>query len=683
MAHTPRTNRARRTFAGITAAAAIAGAIAVSGIAAAAPEGAAPAADVLAERMRGAQAIQALSDRLPAVAAMNEMTPDEFQAHLRRQDQLWVSQSGRLLYVDEGLHADEADHAEVEAPAESASDPSYATYTTSQAFQLHSRPGSQRVVYLDFDGHTNPGSGWSGTPGAPYDTDGSPSSFSDAERKVIIDVWRHVSEDFAPFDVNVTTQDPGIEAIRRTTSTDMQYGTRVVITPTKTDCSSCGGIAYINNYATYGGSEGAWTHDKYQPAWVYVAGTSAKNTAEAASHEAGHTLGLHHDGSSSTSYYQGHGSWAPIMGTGYYKAITQWSKGEYSGANQTEDDVAMIAARTGSPADDHGDSASAATALSGSSFSLYGLISTRTDVDAFTITHGGGTVTIDAKPAPLGPNLDVALSVLDSAGRVVGSANPSGLAANLQLSLTAGTYTVLVDGVGAGSPSTDGYSDYGSLGRYVLTGTLGSTTTTTTTNSAPTAKATASTTSGPAPLSVAFSSAGSGDSDGSIAAYAWSFGDGTSSTSANPSKSYSSAGTYSVTLTVTDDDGAKATSSPITITVTQPTTTTVKAPTAPTLATPTVSSSTVGLSWAGGSDASSYVVYRETKQRNGTYKRAQVGTTSASTTTFTDTPGSGTFRYQVEARNSAGSAGSNKHEVSIGSMKTTGKGNTKGSTRQV
>ncbi len=78
----------------------------------------------------------------------------------------------------------------------------------------------------------------------------------------------------------------------------------------------------------------------YKPALVFPErlGNSDRYIAEAAAHECGHTLGLLHDGTTTgTEYYAGHGTgatgWAPIMGNGYYKSLTQWSKGEY--ASQT------------------------------------------------------------------------------------------------------------------------------------------------------------------------------------------------------------------------------------------------------------------------------------------------------------------------------------------------------------
>ena len=53
-----------------------------------------------------------------------------------------------------------------------------------------------------------------------------------------------------------------------------------------------------------------------RPAFVFSSGASAKTIAEAVSHEAGHTLGLSHDTDTirGQDYYDGHGSWAPIMG---------------------------------------------------------------------------------------------------------------------------------------------------------------------------------------------------------------------------------------------------------------------------------------------------------------------------------------------------------------------------------
>lgn len=80
---------------------------------------------------------------------------------------------------------------------------------------LCSRPSSIRKIFLDFDGHTTIGAAWNRvhnrstitTP--PYDTDGNPSSFSAVEKANIYAIWRAVAEDYAVFDVDVTTEDPG------------------------------------------------------------------------------------------------------------------------------------------------------------------------------------------------------------------------------------------------------------------------------------------------------------------------------------------------------------------------------------------------------------------------------------------------------------------------------------------
>ena len=379
-----------------------------------------------------------------------------------------------------------------------ASTPSAAApFDYGQTFLLHSNPGATRSLYLDFNGHTVSGTAWNAsyTPGAAftanaYDSDGSPGSFSSAEMDEIQAVWQYVSEDFAPFDIDVTTQDPGNAGINRSANTDNTFGTRVVITATSTIRSSCGcgGIAYvgsINNLAAM--------HDYYQPAFVFTGGVGngAKNISEAASHEAGHNLGLSHDGTASVGYYSGHGVWAPIMGVGYSKPVSQWSSGEYSGANNHEDDFAIaVAHEIPLRADDFG-SLTAPSELSASPVSVSGVITTAADQDVFQINAEAGSVSFTATAAPFA-DLDIELRLVNAAGSVVASDNPavagisssaaSGLSASITATVTVGTYRIVVDGIGSGSAST-GYTDYGSRGRFALTGTYivasGPTTTTT------------------------------------------------------------------------------------------------------------------------------------------------------------------------------------------------------------
>lgn len=501
--------------------------------------------------VRGQDAINRLGARLPEVAARLGQTAEGLRRVLLTDSTLWVDPNGMLLYVDEHT-VSETEAAAAEVPQTE----SIAPFPLADTFLLNSKPGSSRTIYLDFDGHTTSGTGWNASytggadiVSAPFDEDGSPSTFNDREREIIQLTWQRMAEDYAPFDVNVTTQDPGEAAIIRATSSDTVYGTRCVFSATNFTGSGIGGIAYVGVF-NYVGSY-------YQPAFVMTSGLGSSGTAlasrakffaEAGSHEVGHNLGLSHDGTASVGYYEGHGVWAPIMGVGYYREVSQWSRGEYPGANQTQDDIQLIQ-NYGAPlrTDDHGNTTGTATAISSATVNTSGIISTRTDVDYFSFVTGAGNVSLNFTAAPPAGNLNISVDLLDSNGAVVASSNPAGINAAINTSVSAGTYYLKIDGVGEGDLIT-GYSDYGSLGAYKITGTLVSA-------GQPIADATATNTTGTAPLAVQFSSTGSSDPDGTIVSYAWNFGNGATSTDPNPTYSYTKSGNFTATLTVTDNSG--------------------------------------------------------------------------------------------------------------------------------
>ena len=503
----------------------------------------------LPARTYGEEAIARLGDKLPAVASWYGMTTAKFARMLREDPTAWIDKQGRLLFIDQFPEPAESEQTD---PLQEAPFPLSATFT------LNSRPGSKRVIYLDFDGHETSGTAWNvGTVDpiiSPAYTRDSNPAFSDQELEYIQKMWRQVAEDFAPFDVNVTTQDPGQAAISRSSSSDEYYGTRVVLTEDNFDNCGCGGFAYLTAFND--------TSDYYKPAFVF--NTSLVGAGEAITHETGHNLGLNHDGAGGVSYYQGHGSgetsWAPIMGVGYYQQLVQWSKGEYAGANNTEDDIARIQTY-GAPLmiDDHGDSSTAATALDtttdGITVSLggAGMIRRSEDVDFFSFLSGTGNYTINVDPAPFSPNLDIHAQLYDSAGTLVASNNPvDSLPAALSGSLAAGEYFLKIDGIGKGDPLDIGYTDYGSLGRYTVSGNIpdpGGL-------AAPVAIAAAPGYSPDyAPLYVGFDGSGSTDADGNIVTWSWNFGDGSSADINSPDHTFLTPGTYTVTLTVTDNDG--------------------------------------------------------------------------------------------------------------------------------
>ncbi len=76
---------------------------------------------------------------------------------------------------------------------------------------LSSHPGAPVALFLDFDGHFQSGGVIGGkefvtTPRFSFDD--NPFRMSEKEQKDIQHIWATVAEDFAPFNINVTTVDP-------------------------------------------------------------------------------------------------------------------------------------------------------------------------------------------------------------------------------------------------------------------------------------------------------------------------------------------------------------------------------------------------------------------------------------------------------------------------------------------
>ncbi|CAN7476839.1 PKD domain-containing protein [Pseudoduganella sp. LjRoot289] len=511
----------------------------------------------LPAKSNGEKAIANLGANLPAVAAHYGKTADALRAQLRSDRSAWIDKNGKLFFIEQGLTASPSDVAQ-----------SGAVYPADQTFLLHSRKSSKRKIYLDFNGHTTTGTAWNTSYGITsivspaFDLDGLPGTFSATELTVIQNIWRRVAEDYAAFDVDVTTEEPPVDQMTRTSSLDDTYGTRAVITKNFTagtvqgDCG-CGGFAYVGVFDA--------TSEANKPAFIFQdkLGNGEKAIAEATSHEVGHNLGLSHDGTSTVGYYAGHGSgatgWAPIMGVGYNKELVQFSKGEYLNANNTEDDY-LVMQNNGVTfaADDFGNTIATAatlspTAVSGmNTYDILGVIETPSDVDMFSFNSGAGTVTINAKPFQLSPNLDILIQLRDAAGNLVAEANPAdALNGSIAVNLAAaGTYFLSIEGSGLGDPLGTGYSAYGSIGRYSV-----SLSAPLTVGGAPVAVISASPTSGPAPLNVSFSGAASSDAAG-IVSYEWNFGDGTPlAAGMTASHVYNVGGSYTASLKVTNSAG--------------------------------------------------------------------------------------------------------------------------------
>lgn len=343
-------------------------------------------------------------------------------------------------------------------------------------WNLQSHPGAAGVLFLDFDGHVVQNTLWN----TEY-TDGDPIVVARHEEFTktspeyradwIFKIFNRCKEDFAPFNLNVTTSQAVFDAApagRRQ---------RVLITPTSGWYpDDAGGVAY---YSTF-------SQNSDTPCWVWNGGIQW-SLPETVSHEVGHTLGLSHSSHDTPKtafkeYYSGHGLWAPIMGNSFSdeRPYTQWDNGFFKGAVNDEDQIGIIAAtgsgtnNVGYRSDDRGDTPAAAALLSANAGGVIradGRLETNGDIDVFRFVMPAGTFDILGESHDPGPNAYLKLTLRHSGYGFLKSTTTAGSqpAHTSHTAAQASTYYLEVTHTGRASSGSDqGFPAYGSLGSYRL-----------------------------------------------------------------------------------------------------------------------------------------------------------------------------------------------------------------------
>ncbi|MFK7852266.1 MAG: hypothetical protein AB8D78_14915 [Akkermansiaceae bacterium] len=338
--------------------------------------------------------------------------------------------------------------------------------------KLSSKSWAKRVLYLDFDGHSLKGTVWNedqsvikvkSIVGEQVDAD------------FIRRVWLKVSAAYAPFRVNVTT-DSRVFAKAKPRERLRVLGSS---NPRQIGESNIGGISYV----------GTFGQSFYQPSFFFVKSfTTSTNAGRVAIHESGHSMGLFHDGRSSSpsqEYYRSHGKsprkWASWMGHSSGADITQWSRGQYYLASNKEDDLSMLQSVLGSTSEGPSSLRKPITlSLPGK---RNGQIISRDDFDFYVIKGGKGkNVKIRVSPRMGSRSLIPSLLLLDASGSRIPSRKfrwENGLTVVRSVTLPSNYVVAKVGGAGFGNPwkpkangFPTGATDYGSIGPYRISVTL-------------------------------------------------------------------------------------------------------------------------------------------------------------------------------------------------------------------
>lgn len=344
--------------------------------------------------------------------------------------------------------------------------------------QLSSRPGAAVTVVLKVDGYTDDSPGWiafrdrgTGPIVTPaFDIDGDRLTFNAEERRQIEEMWYRVSEDYAPFDVNVTTIIPD----------DINdFETAVVVIGGDNDWApAAGGWGVVNGFSTSG------SNISYVFSELF---STPHQIASASSHESGHTLGLSHqstydaNGTKIEEYNPGDANSAPIMGVGYYTTRdTLWIGPDSSGPNNIQDDIAALT-KAGNQTfvnriDDHGDTFADPTLIGVTDpiIRVDGTLERNDDIDMFRFATNAGPISFNLDGLDLnliygvqnltpGTNADLILRLYDESGNLIAEDDPTdSFSASISTTVPAGHYFLEVTSI----------DQYGAIGNYTLTGEI-------------------------------------------------------------------------------------------------------------------------------------------------------------------------------------------------------------------